>query len=81
MAQSLASILIHLVFSTKHRQPLIKPEVEANLHAYLATVFRNHQCPPLLVGGMTDHIHALFSLHRTRTLAEIDEEVKKSSSK
>ena len=81
MAQSLASILVHLVFSTKHRQPLIKPEVEGNLYAYLVTVFRNHQCPSLLVGGMPDHIHALFSLHRTRALAEIVEEVKKSSSK
>ena len=81
MAQSLASILVHLVFSTKHRHPFIQIEVEANLHAYLAAIFRECKCPSLLVGGMPDHIHALFSLHRTYTVAEIVEEVKKSSSK
>ena len=30
---------------------------------------------------MPDHVHALFSLHRTKTLADIVEEVKKCSSK
>lgn len=81
MAQSLSSILVHLVFSTKHRTPLIRPEIEGELHAYLATVFHKCQCPSLKIGGMSDHIHVLFSLHRTKTLADIVEEIKKRSSK
>jgi REP element-mobilizing transposase RayT len=81
MAQSLAAIVVHLVFSTKFRQPLIKPEVEANFHAYLSGIFRDCKCPTLLIGGMPDHIHALFLLHRTWALADLVEEVKKSSSK
>ncbi|MBA3441189.1 MAG: IS200/IS605 family transposase [Pyrinomonadaceae bacterium] len=81
MAQSLSSILIHLVFSTKLREPLIKPDIELNLHAYLSVVFRACQSPSLLVGGTQDHVHALFVLHRTWTVAAVVEEVKKSSSK
>lgn len=81
MAQSLSAILVHLVFSTKHREPFIKPEIEANLHRYLSVVFRECKCPSLLVGGMPDHIHALFSLHRTWAVADLVEEVKKRSSK
>jgi putative transposase len=81
MAQSLSSILVHVVFSTKHRAPLIQANIEAELHAYLATVFHECQCPSLKIGGMPDHIHALFALHRTNPLAEIREEVKKRSSK
>ena len=81
MAQSLASIFVHLVFSTKNRAPLIRPDIEGQLHAYLATIFHECQCPALKVGGMPDHVHALFSLHRTKTLADIVEEVKKCSSK
>ena len=81
MAQSLSSILIHLVFSTKFREPLITPDVEPALHAYLSVVFRNCKSPSLLVGGQTDHIHALFALHRTCAVADVVEEVKKSSSK
>jgi putative transposase len=81
MAQSLSSLLVHLVFSTKYREPLIEPEVEPNLHAYMAVVFHECKCPSLLVGGMPDHIHALFSLHRTWAVADVVEEVKKRSSK
>lgn len=81
MPQSLSSVLIHLVFSTKHRHPFITPEIERELYPYLATVFRENKCPSLKVGGYTDHIHALFVLLRTVTIAEIVEEVKKRSSK
>ncbi|MGI8566473.1 MAG: IS200/IS605 family transposase [Pyrinomonadaceae bacterium] len=81
MSQSLSSILVHLVFSTKAREPFIKPEVEAELHAYLSVVFRECHSPSLVVGGTSDHIHALFALSRTWTIADVVEEVKKSSSK
>lgn len=81
MSQSLSSILVHLVFSTKNREPLITAGVESELHAYLTGIFKESKCPSLLTGGTADHIHALFSLHRTWSLSEITEEVKKSSSK
>ncbi len=81
MPQSLSSILIHLVFSTKHRVKIITPEIEIELYPYLAAVFRECKSPSLLVGGTTDHIHALFSLHRTWAAADVVEEVKKRSSK
>ena len=32
MPQSLSSVLIHLVFSTKHREPFITPLIEQELH-------------------------------------------------
>jgi REP element-mobilizing transposase RayT len=81
MPQSLSSILVHLVFSTKLRELLITPEVETELHKYLAAVFRECQSPALSIGGDRDHIHALFALSRTWTVAAVVEEVKTSSSK
>jgi hypothetical protein len=42
MPQSLSSILIHLIFSTKNREPFITPAIEEELHPYLATIFREH---------------------------------------
>ena len=81
MPQSLSSILIHLVFSTKHREPFITPEIEPELHAYLATVFRACRSPALSINGTVNHVHALFALSRTTTVADIVEEVKKRSSK
>jgi len=40
MAQSLAKILLHLVFSTKNREPLINDSLRPSLHAYLAGTCR-----------------------------------------
>jgi putative transposase len=81
MPQSLSSILIHLVFSTKNREPYITADIESELHAYLAAVFRGCHSPALTINGTVNHVHALFTLSRTVAVAEIVEEVKKRSSK
>jgi|GEM_PF-6871598 len=41
MGHSLVKNYIHLVFSTKHRQHLIHPPVEAELHSYLGGICNN----------------------------------------
>jgi REP element-mobilizing transposase RayT len=81
MAQSLANIYVHLIFSTKNREPLIRDELRVELHAYMATVLANLKCPAVLINSVEDHVHILFNLNRTTTLANVVEEVKKSSSK
>ena len=81
MPQSLSLILIHLVFSTKHREPYITPGIEPELHAYLAAVFRECKSPAVTINGTANHIHALCTLSRIVTVAEVVEEVKKRSSK
>jgi putative transposase len=80
--QSLANVLIHLIFSTKDREPfLVQEDLRHRTHAYLAEVLRNLECPTLIVGGVTDHVHALFRLSRTQSIASVLEHAKKSSSK
>lgn len=81
MPQSLASILVHVVFSTKHRQPLIKPEIETELFKYISGIFRQHESPVLAINGVEDHVHILFSLSRKIALSDLLEEAKKGSSK
>lgn len=51
------------------------------MHAYLATVLRNHECETLIVGGVDDHVHALFALSRNYSIAEIVKEIKRTSSR
>jgi REP element-mobilizing transposase RayT len=81
MAQSLAKILVHLIFSTKNRQGLIIPDVREELWAYLVGTLRNLESPSLLINGVEDHVHILFSLSRNYAVKTIVEELKKSSSK
>ena len=81
MPQSLSQLYVHLIFSTKHREPMLLSPLREHLHAYLATVLKNQDSPALKVGGSSDHVHALFRLSKNLSLAKIVEEVKTSSSK
>jgi len=81
MPQSLSVVLVHLVFSTKNREPLIHPDVQTELYAFLGGTARDCGCPMLDRGGTEDHIHLLCSLSRTITIANLVEELKTRSSK
>jgi putative transposase len=82
MSQSLSQIYIHLVFSTKNRQPFLRDkEFRGRVHAYLAGICRNLQCPALIVGGVEDHIHILCRLGKTIDVATLLRELKRDSSK
>jgi REP element-mobilizing transposase RayT len=81
MPQSLSRILLHLVFSTKNRIPMINKETGSQLHAYFTGILKNLKCPSLQVGGTEDHVHILCCLSRTIAVSDLLEEIKKSSSK
>ena len=81
MSQSLAKNVIHLVFSTKDRRPLIDDVVRAELHKYSAGILRDLDSPALLMNSVNDHIHVLFNLHRTKALSDVVMELKRGSSK
>ena len=80
MPQSLSMVYIHLVFSTKDRRPFLRdPRIRPPLHAYLGEVSKRLDCPPILVGGVEDHVHLLARFGRTITQAEWVKEVKRVS--
>jgi putative transposase len=81
MPQSLSYLLVHIVFSTKARAPLLTPAIRTELHAYLATVCRNAGCDCYRVGGTADHVHLALQLSRTITVAKLIETLKTSSTK
>ncbi len=81
MAQSLAKILLHTVFSTKDRRPFLRePALRAEMHSYLGGILTHLDCQPVLVGGIEDHVHLLASLSRTCQVAEMVKELKRGSS-
>ncbi|KKN57353.1 hypothetical protein LCGC14_0562950 [marine sediment metagenome] len=81
MPQSLSKMVVHLTFSTKDRRPLITSEIREELRAYLGGTLRDMDCPSLVIGAVADHVHILFVLSRKHSLAEVVEEIKKTSSK
>jgi putative transposase len=81
MAQTLTRLLLHVVFSTKNRQPFITPEISTELHKYLSGIARNHDSPALAVGGVADHLHLLISLSKNIACADLLMHLKRDSSK
>jgi REP element-mobilizing transposase RayT len=81
MPQSLANVLVHIVFSTKNRYPWLRNSEHRDvMTGYLIGTLKNIQCPSLIVGVVEDHVHILCTLHRTISIAKLVEEVKTSSS-
>ncbi|MFO0848885.1 MAG: IS200/IS605 family transposase [Gemmataceae bacterium] len=81
MPQSFTCLHYHIVFSTKHRQPVIIPAVRPKLFAYLGGLIRAEGGHPVAIGGMPDHVHILARLGQTKALADILRVVKANSSK
>jgi putative transposase len=81
MPQSLEKILVHIIFSTKQREPLLSPEIRDDLYRYIAGILKQLQSLAIEIGGTKDHVHILCSISKNHAPSKIIEEVKKSSSK
>ena len=81
MPQSLCKVILHIIFSTKNREPFLDSDVRPRVHAYLATICRDLGGELVHVGGVADHVHIATTLQRTLSQAEMIEQIKKASSK
>ena len=81
MPQSLSKVILHIIFSTKNREPWLESNVRPRVHAYLATICRDLGAELVRVGGVVDHVHIVTTLPRTVSQAQLVEQIKKASSK
>ena len=80
MPQSLVKMLAHIVFSTKERERLIPPDLEAQLFGYIGGIIKNNGGRMIVAGGTSDHIHLLVSIGRI-DVGELIGDIKRESSK
>src|ERR1700757_2081190 len=78
---SFVSCLIHCVFATKERRPLITPALQQRLWPYLGGIARENNMKALIVGGVEDHVHVLLSIPSTLSVAKCIQLIKGNSSK
>ena len=57
MAGTFTNLLYHIVFSTKHRQPLITSSLQDELYKYMGGIIRGEGGTLLEIGGVPDHVH------------------------
>ena len=78
---SFVSCLMHCVFATKERRPLIGAELQGRLWPYLGGIARENKMKALVVGGVADHVHVLLSIPSTLPVAKAIQLLKGNSSK
>jgi putative transposase len=75
------SLLVHCVWSTKNREPLLSGEVRERLWPYLGGIARENRMKALAIGGVADHVHMFLSLPPTLSVAKAVQLLKGNSSK
>jgi REP element-mobilizing transposase RayT len=81
MSHSHVCCLVHLVFATAERRPVIRDEIKERLHSYLGGIARENGISALAVSGTADHVHLLISLPRSIAVAKAVQLLKSGSSK
>ena len=76
MAHTFTNLFTHIIFSTKHREPLLLPDSKPRLFEYLGGIIRNKNGTSLLINGPSDHVHILAILPTTIALSDFMRDLK-----
>ena len=80
MSHSFNNIWVHLVFTTKNREPLIKQDFEERLYRFMTKQLVEMDCFVEEINGVRDHMHILIRLSPTKSISEVAKQLKGSSS-
>ncbi len=80
MSHTYTNVIIHALFGTKDRRPLLNADVKSGLLDYLGGGVNKLGGQSLLVNGAADHVHMLFVQPAALSLADVMEKVKANSS-
>lgn len=75
------NLKFHLVFSTKHREPWLTPEIRSRVHEYLGGIIRGERGAVLEIGGVADHVHILFGWRTDEAISALVRNLKANSSR
>jgi putative transposase len=76
-----SQILLHVVFSTKHRQPFIGPGIAERLYPYMGGIIRAEKGVLYDIGGIEDHVHLYLRWRTDASISDLMRTVKARSSK
>ncbi len=74
-------ILLHVVFSTKYRKPLLLDDWRDDLYAYIGGIIKGHKSTLLNSGGIEDHVHLFLRIHPEFAISKTIQLLKANSSK
>ncbi|MBX3404989.1 MAG: IS200/IS605 family transposase [Phycisphaeraceae bacterium] len=81
MPRTYSQVLLHIVFSTKHRTPWITADIAERLYPYIGGIVRAEKGVLYDIGGVEDHVHIYMRWRPDATVSDLMRAVKASSSK
>jgi len=81
VADTFTNLLVHIIFSTKNREPLIQEPLRERLYEYIGGIIRKDGGTQLEIGGMPDHVHVLARIKADVAVSEALRSIKAGSSK
>ena len=80
MANTFTQLRYHCIWSTKNREPMIRPDIEERIWAIIAETGSRHGINVVKVGGIENHVHALIDIPKTLSVSESMKGLKGGSS-
>ncbi|MFO0648217.1 MAG: IS200/IS605 family transposase [Polyangiales bacterium] len=80
MSASFTRLVVHCVWSTSNRRPILDERRSARVYGLLARLCADHRCAPLAIGGTADHVHVLVGLHPSLAVADLVRRLKVGTS-
>lgn len=81
MPGTYSQILLHTVFSTKHREPWLTPDITERLYPYIGGIVRGEKGVLISIGGIEDHVHMYTRWRTDATISDLMRDVKANSSR
>ncbi len=81
MPGTYSQILLHIVFSTKHRKPWITPDITQHLYPYIGGIIRSEKRSLYNIGSIEDHVHIYMRWRPDQSISDLMRTLKSRSSK
>jgi putative transposase len=79
MPQSYSSLWIHLIWSTKNREPVLVPSFKQKVFKVINEIANDHEIYLDCINGIEDHIHLLVRLRTDQSVADVVKTIKGNS--
>lgn len=79
MPGTFTQIYIHVIFAVKGRQNLLQKPWREEVFKYIAGIIKNKNQKPIIVNGVSDHVHLLLGLRPIMCLSDLIRDVKNNT--
>ena len=80
MAGTFTQIYIHVVFSVLGRDNLLHKPWRDDVFKYISGIIKNKKQKPIIVNGVSDHVHLFIGMKPTITISDLVRDIKNNSS-